>query len=449
MMNGGTMSTLPKLSKRELFKRVGYEPHVGQIAVHRSRAPRRVLACGVRFGKTLAAAMEGIYAAMLPSKRSMGWVCAPTYDLAEKVFREIFIVCAEKFKHRIVTAKEHDRRLVLRNMGGGVSEIRGKSADNPVSLLGEGLDWLIIDEAARLKSTIWEAYLSQRLLDKKGWALMISTPRGKGWFFDAWRRGQGRDSDFESWNLPSWTNPHVSRELIENERSRLADRVFRQEYGGEFIEGAGQVFRNVRECATGEFQPPEPDVEYYAGLDLAKVEDFSVLVIMNSAKQVVFTDRFHRLDWADQVRRIKAALTVYNGASVAVDATGVGGPICEALAAAGVSVVAVCLTAQSKTALIDNLGLLLEQQRIVLPRPEVWPEGVDELEAYEFSLSEQGHVRTNAPSGMHDDAVIALALAAAHAEDQPASITVQTFWPERRWKTDRPIQIWDSLRLLR
>ena len=76
----------------------------------------------------------------------------------------------------MVTMKENERRLVLRNLAGGFSEIRGKSADNPVSLLGEGLDWLIVDEAARLKPAIWEGHLSQRLIDKKGWALLISTP---------------------------------------------------------------------------------------------------------------------------------------------------------------------------------------------------------------------------------------------------------------------------------
>jgi hypothetical protein len=140
---------------------------------------------------------------MAPRDRSIGWVCAPTYDLAEKVFREIAIIVAEHLRHRIVTLREHDHKIVLRNLGGGLSEIRGKSSDNPVSLLGEGLDWLIIDEAARLKPQIWESYLSQRLLDKRGWALMISTPRGKGWFFDAWRRGQGLiATPRPGWNLP-------------------------------------------------------------------------------------------------------------------------------------------------------------------------------------------------------------------------------------------------------
>jgi hypothetical protein len=401
-------------SKGAFFRDLGYEPHPGQREIHESPAPRRVVACGVRWGKSVAAAMEGLAAAMAPRDRSIGWIAAPTYDLADKVFRELVVLAAEHLRHRIVTLKEGEKRLVLRNMAGGISEIRGKSADNPISLLGEGLDWLIVDEAARLKPSIWEGHLSQRLIDKRGWALLISTPRGKGYFYDLFRRGQGegRDPDYESWNHPSWTNPHLDAALIEEERGRLPERVFRQEYGGEFMEGSGQVFRNVRECAIGTWQNPMPDAPYLAGLDLARVEDYTVLVIMNTKREVVFVDRFHRLDWNLQVNRIKASVDRYRRASILVDSTGAGEPIFETLRRAGCRVEPYPFTQKSKAALIDNLSILFEKREIVLPRPELWPEGIDELESFQFSVTDSGGVRTGAPSGFHDDCVIALALAA-------------------------------------
>jgi hypothetical protein len=252
------MATRLELDKDALFAQLGYVPHPGQVAVHRSAAKRRVLACGVRFGKSLCAAMEAVAAAMQPRKRTMGWVVAPTLDLADKVFREIVIVVAEHLKHRLLELKQHEKKIVLRNLSGGISEIRAKTADNPVSLLGEGLDFVIVDEAARLKPAIWNSYLAQRLIDKDGWALLISTPRGKGWFYDMWRAGQSADPDYKSWNAPSWQNPHLRRELIEAERERLPEVVFRQEFGAEFLEGAGQVFRFVREAATGVWQEPIP-----------------------------------------------------------------------------------------------------------------------------------------------------------------------------------------------
>jgi hypothetical protein len=413
---------------------LGYTPHKGQIPVHQSRAPRRIVACGVRWGKTLCAAMEGLAAALEPRTRSIGWVVAPTYDLCERVFREIVVIAAEHLRHRIISLKEHDHRLVLRNLGGGVSEIRGKSADNPVSLLGEGLDFVIIDEAARLKPTIWESHLSQRLLDKQGWALMISTPRGKGWFYDAWRRGQhGADPDFASWNMPSWTSPILDATKIEAERERLPERVFRQEYGGEFLEGSGQVFRYVRECATGSFQPPVPGKEYFAGLDLAKVEDFTVLVIVNKEREVVFVDRFNKLDWGLQIGRIKAATDHYNRARVYVDTTGKGEPVFESLCKENIRVEPYTFTNKTKAAAIDALAMMFERHEIVIPAPELWPEGIEELEGFEYSVTEAGTVRTGAPGGMHDDCVIALALAA--------------FWIRTSLKHPKPWSLEDRDRL--
>jgi hypothetical protein len=270
----------------------------------------------------------------------------------------------------------------------------------------------VVDESARMKPQIWESHLSQRLLDKKGWALLISTPRGKGWFYEVFRRGQGTDPDFQSWNMPSWTSPLLDGEAIEQERERLPERVFRQEYGGEFLEGSGAVFRNVRERATGEWQVPIQGERYWAGLDLAKVEDFTVLVIMNKRREVVFVDRFNRIDWDLHVARIKTSVRRYNNARVTVDTTGKGEPIFESLCREGLYVEPYPFTAKSKGALINNLSILIERGRIVLPKVELWPEGIDELESFEFSVTDAGNVRTGAPSGVHDDCVIGVALVA-------------------------------------
>ena len=163
-----TMTNPLRVSKKALFDHVGYTPHPGQIAVHRATEQFRVLACGARWGKSTCAAMEVVAALLQPAESSMGWVVAPTYDLCSRVFVRVEIALRQRFEHRIVYANAREHRIVVRNLGGGLSEMRAKSADNPVSLLGEGLDWLIIDEAARLKRDVWESYLSQRLVDRGG-----------------------------------------------------------------------------------------------------------------------------------------------------------------------------------------------------------------------------------------------------------------------------------------
>jgi hypothetical protein len=229
------MAPQPRLDKRALFDCLGYVPHPGQLLVHRSTARRRVLACGVRWGKSTCAQYECVAALLEPRPEAIGWVVAPTYDLAERIYARVRGVVQRHFEHRIKELNERERRILLFNLAGGVSELRAKSADNPDSLLGEGLDWCVVDEAARLKPEIWHEHLSQRLLDKEGWALLLSTPRGRDWFWRLFKRGQKRrDLAYESWASPSWINPRLSPELIEDERKRLSEEVFREQFGAEF-----------------------------------------------------------------------------------------------------------------------------------------------------------------------------------------------------------------------
>jgi hypothetical protein len=422
-----------KIDKSTLFSDLGYEPHPGQELIHASNAARRIAVCGVRFGKTICAAHECIAEALAPRERGVGWIVAPTYDLADRVFREVELIALTKLKRFVKSYQRSERRIVFANLQGGTTEIRAKSADNPVSLLGEGLDFLVVDEAARLQPRIWQSHLAQRLVDRKGWALLISTPHGRGWLYDMYRLGQGanRDPAFESWNLPSWKNPLLDREVIEKDRAVMPERVFAQEYGAQFVEGAGAVFRGVRDCATGEWSPPREKVTYYAGLDLAKVEDYTVLVIMDRVGRVVFVDRFHRIDWSAQVTRIAAAARRYNSARVMCDVTGVGDPVYELLRKNNCMVQSYVLNARSKSQLVDNLTMMFEHGTIVLPKPQLWPDGIEELEAFEYSMTDQGHIRSGAPSGMHDDCVIALGLAALQVSRPPMEVRVSSI--RRRW----------------
>lgn len=408
-----------QLDKLAFFEDLKYVPHAGQLEVHRDEHPRRIVACGVRWGKTICAAMEGLAAAMEPQNQSYGWVVAPTYDLANKVFREILRLAREHLNHHIETASESKGLLVLRNMGGGLSEIRTKSGDSPTSLLGEGLDWVIVDEAARLKPDIWQNHLSQRLIDKRGWALLTSTPKGKGYFHELFRRGQGQDPAFRSWNQPSWSNPYLPKDLIEEERGRLPDRAFQQEFAAQFLEGEGAVFRYVAEAATGEWQEPIHGARYFAGLDLAKSEDYTVLIVLDAMGRVVAVDRYRRQDWEIQIERVQALTDRYNGALTFVDSTGVGEPIYEALAKAGCAVRGYLMTPRSKADLVTNLSIQLERRELVLPRKDLMPELIEELEAFEYTTTPEGNIKTGAPSGYHDDCVIALGLAALALRKKP------------------------------
>jgi hypothetical protein len=225
------------LDKAALFKLVGYEPHAGQRLVHESRASRRVVACGVRWGKTTVAVHEVLSAALAPNDGGIGWVVGPSFDSVDLILVELRSLLNRRFPHRLVEQDGRERLLVIQNLAGNLCTIIGKSADHLASLLGESVAWMIIDEAARLRRDAWEEALSQRLIDTDGWALVLSTPRSThSWFHDLYALGRGTDPDVESWSGPSWQNPRLDPSVIEKERSRLPEAVFAAQYGGAFVE---------------------------------------------------------------------------------------------------------------------------------------------------------------------------------------------------------------------
>jgi len=174
---------------------------------------------------------------LAPCDHSLGWLVAPTYELTLRIFKRLVELLHTHMPERVIRFDPRGHSIVVANLGGGISELRAKSADKPVSLLGEALDWMICDEAVRLPDDVWYEHLSPRLIDRHGWCLVLSTPaHASGWFYDLYRRGQkNRDANCESWAFPTAANPHIAAELIEQEQKRLAPETFESQFLAQFL----------------------------------------------------------------------------------------------------------------------------------------------------------------------------------------------------------------------
>jgi hypothetical protein len=92
------------------------------------------------------------------------------------------------------------------------SLIEVKSAERPDSLVGEGLDHVIMSEAAKHKMSTWQMYIQPALTDKRGSADFPSTPQGFNWYEGLYQLGQSDDQqlvEYASWRLPTWTNAAI------------------------------------------------------------------------------------------------------------------------------------------------------------------------------------------------------------------------------------------------
>jgi predicted phage terminase large subunit-like protein len=202
--------------------------HPGQVAVAAAGARFKVLAAGRRWGKTSLGVTLGLRTAL---ERGRAWWVAPTYPLASIGWK-----VARHLARQIPNAEAHESERLIEFPGRG--EFQVKSADNPGSLRGAGLDGVVVDEAAYVKEEAWTEALRPALSDRRGWALFISTPNGYNWFhalFEAAATLEG----WARWQRPTWDNPRIDAAEIKAARAQAADVIFRQEYGAEFIDIAG------------------------------------------------------------------------------------------------------------------------------------------------------------------------------------------------------------------
>ncbi len=360
--------------------------------------------CGRRFGKTITESNwldEGAI-----NYGGENWWISPIFAQAKAVFREK-VAAAKRGGADAIFQDVSISELRLAFKSGGVEHF--KSADNPDTLRGSGLKRVVIDEAARCQRDVWEEVIRPAVSDTHGSVMFGSTPKGKNWFYEIYTRGQDPlQPEFKSWKFPSSNNPLISPEDLQHARESLPVDVFNQEYMAEFLDNNAGVFRNVAACTKSVATPPIPGASYIAGLDLARLTDFTVLTILDPAGRQVFLDRFNLLDWAIQKQRVIDAVKRYNKASLLLDSTGIGDPIYDDLRRAGLDVDGYKFTNESKGKLIESLMLAFEKGEIRILDD---PTQRNELDIYEYTINRSGTVSYNAPDGYHDDTVIALALA--------------------------------------
>lgn len=383
-------------------------PHPGQAAVHNHPARFKVLDCGRRWGKTRLGVMECLDAA---ARGGRAWWVAPSYKMSEVGWRPL-----RRLASRIPGAqiRKVDRQVILPSRG----EVAVRSADNPDSLRGEGLDFVVLDECAFMQEAAWSEALRPALADRMGKALFISTPKGRNWFWRLWVLGQSSEADWQSWQFTSYDNPFIQPDEIDAARRLQPDRVFRQEFLAEFIDDAGGVFRGVVAAATAREQDGKhPGHDYAIGVDWGKHNDFTVLSVIDlTTSELCYVDRFNQIDYAVQTGRLKALAQRFQPVTIIAESNAMGEPIIEQLQRDGLPVQAFKTTNATKTAAIDALAMAFEQGAIkIIPDPVM----IGELQAYEMERLPSGMLRYSAPEGLHDDCVMSLALAWSGVANTP------------------------------
>ena len=392
-----------------------WRPHPGQEKFLLARAKTKVLACGRRWGKTDACAVQVIagFDAQEPRRTLL---VAPTFEQAGFLFRRLRglieqLVARGIWELRFPSLpKFRDSKMDLTV---GDHRVAARSAHSGHHLRGDEATEIILDEAAYVKGHVVNEVLTPMMATTDGSLTMISTPNGQDHFYEAFREGLENSDEFWSLQAPSSDNPQVRQAFLDRQKKLMSPSAYATEYEAQFVQREGYVFdrRAVDECT---FAEPELDIPgpTIIAVDWARYEDFSALVVVKgfqSRASVLEVDRKHREEWDRQIAWVKSVLARHPNARLICDTTGGGDSITAWLRneMRGVSIKSFVFTTESKPKLLDGLVRAFEARSIQLPPHEDLKK---ELDNFQATRTASGHIQMAAKGG-HDDLVMALAMA--------------------------------------
>lgn len=361
------------------------EPHINQNAILNATERFVVVMCGRRFGKSELSQIKIIENCV--EGKNIAYI-TPTYQLAKEFFGKL--TQALPFPNN-----KQDLIIDFPNKG-RVEFFTGERLNN---LRGRKFHGVIVDEAAFIPNLEegWLNAIRPTLTDYKGWGMFLSTPRGKDFFYSLYMKDG--EEGWRSFKYTTYDNPYIDPVEIEESKKQLPKAAFEQEYMANPMENAANPFGSeyIQRCIKPLSNLP---IRCY-GIDLAKSYDWTAIVGLDQYGNVAYFNRFQK-DWFSTKQEIMQLAKV----PILIDSTGVGDPIYEDLQRAGLYIQGYKFSQQTKQQLMVGLQNAIQESKIGYPEGYI----TKELDVFEYSFTATG-VRYSAPSGFHDDCVVALALA--------------------------------------
>lgn len=419
--------------KQAIFK-INYTNHSGQEEVLKgimeSEADVIEIVCSRGWGKTLFAVCA---LAIPPTVKipnfQLCWI-APNYKIAKSPIDDVLFGVNEDTGERFVLDKCPETGFTFFEYKRGDNEVHWwnaskwflRSADAPDSIVSKGYNMIIIDEAALILKEVWQKQILPIARKKNCKIVLISTPRGKNWFYQLFLDGVDKAKKrYFSAQQPWWKRPNYPQLLIDLMKD-LPKHIREQEFEAKFLDGGGGIFTNFENVFKGEEIQFESDQQQWyhkdwkkisssnetvMGVDFAKSLDYTVFFIMClETGEVIFYKRLNKTDYKTVLDQINVIGTRFNFPDLIYDATGVGAGLGDFIGNT-LNVHPFVFTNETKNDLVHNLIISFEYAKISLPNIVTIR---NEHEIFEMGITKTGKISYNAPDGKHDDTVMALAL---------------------------------------
>lgn len=417
-----------------------FDPHDGQIEVlygmHQTPRANIYTLCASRgWGKTLFVVAAVVIPHILKRPNAQVMWVAPTYKICKSPVDDVFYGIDEETLQRFIPQFCPDTGMKFWEYFKADNEIHFwngakiffRSADNPDSIVSKGFSLIIIDEAAIISEQVFNTQILATARRKNCKIFLISTPRGKNWFYHKYMDGQDASKDmYASFKQPWYKRPDYPQ-ILKDLMLDLPEHIMRQEFFADFVEDGSSVLKNLEGVFLGkEIQFESQQQEWIApvsterknqesfvvAVDLAKAVDYTVIIGLGiSTREVVYYKRINKTSYKKVIKEIQKASAYLDDAEVIFDNTGVGAGLADFMS--GLNAYPYTFTNESKNELINHLIMSCEYANLKIPNITTVKA---EFEMFEYSLSRTGKITYSAPSGRNDDTVIAIALANWFAE---------------------------------
>lgn len=345
------------------------------------------------------------------------------FDAFTRLRRRVQQSPLKEYEHYIINMQ----RMSIEFVGGGV--ITFLTSDNVKSLFGVTVYGCVVDEAALCNEEAFNTVLS-RLAKTGGPLKAISNVQGRNWFYKLCERvekGEINDAEFFRVTIDDAIKAGLTtQQNIDQIKQNMSISRFNELYYCIARENFSNAFGidNIHSCVISNEEIEDKQIVCF-GCDLGSINDFTVLLGLNSVGQTVYCDRW-QADWTLTKFRLKQQVL---DKPCLIDATGLGIGIVDDLKSDGYdNFEPFTFSNKTKTELINELIIAVQQRQVGIKRSYDFL--VNEMENYEMSYSKSGMIKFEAGTG-HDDCVTALALAWKKYKKRPLCSFLPFLWGEK------------------
>jgi hypothetical protein len=406
----------------------------------RDASPRQVAVCGRGWGKSLVFSRKNLW--LLYTKPKVESLIVSSTQRQSMIMFDYcyFTVMANPLLRQMMQRPGTTRTTIkLKPPLGGRVIALPCSKDK---LRGYHPDYVFLDEASVVPGEMITSEIMM-MLTKPGASLVMSgTPMSSDHVF---RKAFLDTKRYSVHHYASYQSPLVSQVQLDEWKEVMTHEEWQREVEGLWVEASHTFFPIdlIVSCIDPELGNPDSpktyieDMEkvkpvqkligpYYAGLDLGKQMDYSVLVVVqkspNGEVRLMHKRQFPLgTGYPEVIGYVARAQQVFNFESLHVDKGGIGDAIVDELYNIQVrGVQGVFFTETEKEGMLNNLKLLMEKRLLKIAGDDKTLIAQLNEQQYEYlqpkTAQERIHLKFWHPQGRHDDQLMALALACRSAQ---------------------------------